>query len=134
MLPMGGPKGSALAIMMDVFSGVLSGSAFAASRSRSFLFYLHLTPKLTRSSFRLTKTGRSNGPLRSVQAGRRRSFLVGRQARSVHGHERVQGEVAVPVRPGRRFGQDVWGGEDLFPGRAGTDLRQGGFRSFEMRG
>lgn len=29
MLPMGGTKGSALAIMMDVFSGVLSGSAFA---------------------------------------------------------------------------------------------------------
>ncbi|KAK0644554.1 Malate/L-lactate dehydrogenase [Cercophora newfieldiana] len=29
MLPMGGPKGSALAIMMDVFSGVMSGSAFA---------------------------------------------------------------------------------------------------------
>ncbi|KAI8932706.1 hypothetical protein NX059_010198 [Plenodomus lindquistii] len=29
MLPMGGPKGSALAIFMDVFSGVLSGSAFA---------------------------------------------------------------------------------------------------------
>jgi LDH2 family malate/lactate/ureidoglycolate dehydrogenase len=29
MLPMGGPKGSALAMMMDVFSGVLSGSAFA---------------------------------------------------------------------------------------------------------
>ncbi|GAD96141.1 malate/L-lactate dehydrogenase [Paecilomyces variotii No. 5] len=29
MLPMGGPKGSALAIMMDAFSGVLSGSAFA---------------------------------------------------------------------------------------------------------
>ncbi|KAI1089916.1 Malate/L-lactate dehydrogenase [Rostrohypoxylon terebratum] len=29
MLPMGGPKGSALAIMMDVFSGVLSGSEFA---------------------------------------------------------------------------------------------------------
>lgn len=29
MLPMGGPKGSALAIMMDVFSGVLSGSAYA---------------------------------------------------------------------------------------------------------
>ncbi|KAK1540712.1 malate/L-lactate dehydrogenase [Colletotrichum paranaense] len=29
MLPMGGPKGSALAIMMDVFSGVFSGSAFA---------------------------------------------------------------------------------------------------------
>ncbi|KAF8864016.1 putative malate/L-lactate dehydrogenase [Acephala macrosclerotiorum] len=29
MLPMGGPKGSAFAIMMDVFSGVLSGSAFA---------------------------------------------------------------------------------------------------------
>ncbi|KAI5779372.1 Malate/L-lactate dehydrogenase [Geopyxis carbonaria] len=29
MLPMAGPKGSALAIMMDVFSGVLTGSAFA---------------------------------------------------------------------------------------------------------
>ncbi|KAH6673148.1 putative malate/L-lactate dehydrogenase [Halenospora varia] len=29
MLPMGGPKGSALAVMMDVFSGVLSGSKFA---------------------------------------------------------------------------------------------------------
>jgi LDH2 family malate/lactate/ureidoglycolate dehydrogenase len=29
LLPMGGPKGSGLAIMMDVFSGVLSGSAFA---------------------------------------------------------------------------------------------------------
>ncbi|KAK2616496.1 hypothetical protein QQS21_000538 [Conoideocrella luteorostrata] len=29
MLPMGGPKGSALSIMMDVFSGCLSGSAFA---------------------------------------------------------------------------------------------------------
>ncbi|TKA74768.1 hypothetical protein B0A55_03852 [Friedmanniomyces simplex] len=29
MLPMGGSKGSALSIMMDVFSGVLSGSAFA---------------------------------------------------------------------------------------------------------
>lgn len=29
MLPMEGPKGSALSIMMDVFSGVLSGSAFA---------------------------------------------------------------------------------------------------------
>ncbi|CAM1505115.1 Fc.00g107520.m01.CDS01 [Cosmosporella sp. VM-42] len=29
MLPMGGAKGSGLAIMMDVFSGVLSGSAFA---------------------------------------------------------------------------------------------------------
>lgn len=40
MLPMGGPKGSALAIMMDVFSGVLSGSAFAASRSRLFGFWL----------------------------------------------------------------------------------------------
>jgi LDH2 family malate/lactate/ureidoglycolate dehydrogenase len=31
MLPLGGPKGSALAIMMDVFSGVLSGSAFAGN-------------------------------------------------------------------------------------------------------
>jgi LDH2 family malate/lactate/ureidoglycolate dehydrogenase len=31
MLPMGGPKGSALAIIMDVFSGVLSGSAFAGN-------------------------------------------------------------------------------------------------------
>ncbi|RDA82720.1 hypothetical protein CP532_4839 [Ophiocordyceps camponoti-leonardi (nom. inval.)] len=31
MLPVGGPKGSALAIMMDVFSGVLSGSAFAGN-------------------------------------------------------------------------------------------------------
>jgi LDH2 family malate/lactate/ureidoglycolate dehydrogenase len=31
MLPMGGPKGSALAIMMDVFSGVLSGSKFAGA-------------------------------------------------------------------------------------------------------
>jgi len=29
MLPMGGPKGSGLSIMMDVFSGVMSGSAFA---------------------------------------------------------------------------------------------------------
>lgn len=29
MLPMGGPKGSALSVMMDVFSGVLSGSAYA---------------------------------------------------------------------------------------------------------
>lgn len=29
MLPSGGAKGSALAVMMDVFSGVLSGSAFA---------------------------------------------------------------------------------------------------------
>ncbi|KAM7201574.1 putative malate/L-lactate dehydrogenase [Naviculisporaceae sp. PSN 640] len=29
MMPIGGPKGSGLAIMMDVFSGVLSGSAFA---------------------------------------------------------------------------------------------------------
>jgi LDH2 family malate/lactate/ureidoglycolate dehydrogenase len=29
MLPIGGPKGSALSIMVDVFSGVLSGSAFA---------------------------------------------------------------------------------------------------------
>lgn len=29
MLPVGGPKGSALAVMMDVFSGVLSGAAFA---------------------------------------------------------------------------------------------------------
>jgi LDH2 family malate/lactate/ureidoglycolate dehydrogenase len=31
MLPMGGPKGSAIAIMMDVFSGVLSGSAFGGN-------------------------------------------------------------------------------------------------------
>ncbi|KAI1323802.1 Malate/L-lactate dehydrogenase [Xylariaceae sp. FL0255] len=29
MQPMGGPKGTGLSIMMDVFSGVLSGSAFA---------------------------------------------------------------------------------------------------------
>lgn len=29
MLPMGGPKGSGLAVMMDVFSGVLTGAAFA---------------------------------------------------------------------------------------------------------
>lgn len=29
MMPMGGLKGSAFSIMMDVFSGVLSGSAFA---------------------------------------------------------------------------------------------------------
>ena len=29
MLPMGGPKGSALAIFMDVFSGVMTGAAFA---------------------------------------------------------------------------------------------------------
>jgi LDH2 family malate/lactate/ureidoglycolate dehydrogenase len=35
MLPMGGPKGSALSIMMDVFSGVLSGSAFAVRPSSS---------------------------------------------------------------------------------------------------
>jgi LDH2 family malate/lactate/ureidoglycolate dehydrogenase len=35
MLPMGGPKGSALAIMMDVFSGVFSGSAFAVSLLRT---------------------------------------------------------------------------------------------------
>ncbi|PFH63192.1 hypothetical protein XA68_16631 [Ophiocordyceps unilateralis] len=31
MQPVGGPKGSALAVMMDVFSGVLSGSAFAGN-------------------------------------------------------------------------------------------------------
>ena len=31
MLPMGGPKGSGLSIMMDVFSGALSGSAFAGN-------------------------------------------------------------------------------------------------------
>ncbi|KAJ5901716.1 hypothetical protein N7495_002244 [Penicillium taxi] len=31
MLPMGGPKGSALSIMMDVFSGVFSGAAFAGN-------------------------------------------------------------------------------------------------------
>jgi LDH2 family malate/lactate/ureidoglycolate dehydrogenase len=31
MLSMGGPRGSALAIMMNVFSGVLSGSAFAGN-------------------------------------------------------------------------------------------------------
>ncbi|KAH7069634.1 Malate/L-lactate dehydrogenase [Paraphoma chrysanthemicola] len=31
MLPMGGPKGSGLAVMMDVFSGVLSGSEFAGN-------------------------------------------------------------------------------------------------------
>lgn len=29
VLPMGGPKGSALSMMMDIFSGVFSGSAFA---------------------------------------------------------------------------------------------------------
>ena len=37
-MPMGGPKGSALAIMMDVFSGVLSGSAFAVSPIMSASF------------------------------------------------------------------------------------------------
>lgn len=31
MLPMGGPKGSGLGIMMDVFAGVFSGSAFAGN-------------------------------------------------------------------------------------------------------
>ncbi|PLN83703.1 putative malate/L-lactate dehydrogenase [Aspergillus taichungensis] len=31
MLPVGGPKGSGLAVMMDVFSGVLSGAAFAGN-------------------------------------------------------------------------------------------------------
>ena len=31
MLPMGGPKGSALAIMCDIFSGVFSGAAFAGN-------------------------------------------------------------------------------------------------------
>ena len=31
MLPMGGPKGSALAILMDVFSGVMTGAAFAGA-------------------------------------------------------------------------------------------------------
>lgn len=29
VLPMGGPKGSGIAMMMDIFSGVMSGSAFA---------------------------------------------------------------------------------------------------------
>jgi LDH2 family malate/lactate/ureidoglycolate dehydrogenase len=29
VLPMGGPKGSGLAMMMDIFGGVMSGSAFA---------------------------------------------------------------------------------------------------------
>ena len=29
VLPIGGPKGSGLAMMMDIFSGVMSGSAFA---------------------------------------------------------------------------------------------------------
>lgn len=38
MLPMGGPKGSALSIMMDVFSGVLSGSAFAGHVGGPFEF------------------------------------------------------------------------------------------------
>jgi LDH2 family malate/lactate/ureidoglycolate dehydrogenase len=36
MLPIGGPKGSALAIMMDVFSGVFSGSAFAGHVSSPY--------------------------------------------------------------------------------------------------
>lgn len=31
MLPMGGPKGSGLAVLMDVFSGAFSGSAFAGA-------------------------------------------------------------------------------------------------------
>lgn len=36
MLPMGGPKGAGLAVMMDVFSGVLSGSAFAGGVTGPF--------------------------------------------------------------------------------------------------
>lgn len=35
MLPMGGPKGSGLAIMMDVFSGVLSGAYYTPEQLRS---------------------------------------------------------------------------------------------------
>lgn len=29
MLPIGGPKGSGLAVMMDIFGGLLTGSSFA---------------------------------------------------------------------------------------------------------
>lgn len=36
MQPMGGPKGAGLAVMMDVFSGVLSGSAFAGGVTGPF--------------------------------------------------------------------------------------------------
>lgn len=36
MLPMGGPKGVGLAVAMDVFSGVLSGSAFAGGVTGPF--------------------------------------------------------------------------------------------------
>lgn len=51
MLPMGGPKGSALAIMMDVFSGVLSGKKHPSNPFQSCpikgVHFSHLGPKKT---------------------------------------------------------------------------------------
>lgn len=56
LLPIGGHKGSALAVMMDVFSGVLSGSAFAGRVGDQYLdfdrpqnvghFFLAMKPDL----------------------------------------------------------------------------------------
>lgn len=39
MLPVGAPKGSALSIMMDVFSGVFSGSAFVGHVGGPYNFF-----------------------------------------------------------------------------------------------
>ena len=90
MLPMGGPKGSALSVMMDVFSGVFSGSAFA---------------------------GHCHEPVRPEQARGRGSLLGGDQARFVHESGGLQGEDGLPV-PARSGLREDGGGRSEFTSRA----------------
>lgn len=89
MLPMGGPKGSALAIMMDVFSGVLSGEKTVAQHIYSS-FLLILT-------YRLSIRRRSYRSIRPKQSIRCRALPRGYQAGSIHEPRRVPGEDGLSI-------------------------------------
>lgn len=122
MLPMGGPKGSALAIMMWV------------------CFFLCVRPHVSPSAYRNQQTnqGRILGcalglgvcwpcrwPLRPVTTGRRGAFHRGHEARPVHELGRVQEQDEVLVRARGGVRKDEWRGSYLFPGR-NRNRAQGG--------
>ncbi|KAF2274752.1 malate/L-lactate dehydrogenase-like protein [Westerdykella ornata] len=125
MLAMGGPKGSALAIMMDVFSGVLTGSAFAGNVAGPYdpsrpgdvgHFLLAIRPDLflSRQEFaarmqylyeRVTGAERAEGVDRIYFPGE--VELVTRERRMREGIPVVQAELDALNEEAKRVGVDL---------------------------
>ncbi|KAF3043531.1 hypothetical protein E8E11_001135 [Didymella keratinophila] len=109
MLPMGGPKGSAIAIMMDIFSGVLSGSAFAGhvinpydpSKPADRMDYLY---QRVVGSDRMTCTDRIYFPGESEELNKEKRLkdgipLVAAEVEALNMEAQRVGAASVPTSP-----------------------------------